>query len=458
MKKITRLFGLGFLSVAALGSFTSCERTAFKVGLLCLHGQTSTYDNNFIEAFEKACKVKGLSRDEYDIRTDVAEDYNKIYTAAKEWAEDGYALVCADSFGHQAGMFDVAREYKDTEFCHATGTYVTVKEYKEYNVSNFHNAFASIYEGRYLAGVVAGRKMVEDIEAGNYTPDEALIGYVGAYPYAEVISGYTSFFLGARSAFEEYDTEKGHTEEASKWSKKLKMTVAYTTSWYDFKAEKEAAERLIVTKKCKLISQHADSMGAPLACNQHNIPNVCYNISTKKTCSKTYLVASKINWQPYFEHAIDKAREKYEGKTSTFKPDYCGTMENGSVEVFDYGESVSQKAKDLVEKRKHELRGDNGYEKRYVFDTSSFTVSKSKNPYAVIQLNGSDKAVKGNLTKFSADVQDATKQKEQYIPDREVIKTDNDGKRYVAESYVSDGDDSCRSAPYFNLIIDDIEA
>jgi len=426
MKKIARLFGLGVLSITALSSFTSCGRTGFKVGLLCLHGQTSTYDNNFIQAFEKACEKCGLTKDQYDIRTDVAEDYNKIYTAAKEWAEDGYAMVAADSFGHQYGLIDVAKEYPDTEFFHATGTLCTVNP----DVKNFHNGFASIYEGRYLAGVVAGQRMKKDIAEGKYTADKAVIGYVGAWPYAEVISGYTSFYLGARSI-----------------CPSVTMKVKYTSSWYDFRAEKDAAESLI-NQGCKLISQHADSMGAPLACNQNGIPNVCYNISTKGTCANTYLAASKINWEPYFERAIIQSRKRYNKEPYILNSDYCGSLHDESVVLMD---DYVAEDKNQVEQIKDDLK--NG--KTHVFDTSKFTVTKTdkRNPFANIKLDSD-----GHLLEYYPDVIDKGDYKSDHI---NVVANDEEGNKYVSESYVVDANkeplETCRSAPYFDLIIDGIE-
>ena len=179
-------------------------------------------------------------------------------------------------------MIQAAKEFPEVQFCHATGT----KAHTE-GLSNYHNAFASIYEGRYLAGIAAGMKLNEMIENGEFTAEEAKIGYVGAYTYAEVISGYTSFFLGARSV-----------------CPTATMEVTFTGSWYDETAEKEAANKLI-SNGCKLISQHADSMGAPTACETAGVPNVSYNGSTVDACPNTYLVSSSINWQPYFEFMIN---------------------------------------------------------------------------------------------------------------------------------------------------------
>ena len=154
-------------------------------------------------------------------------------------------------------MIQAAKEFPDVEFCHSTGTQAHTE-----GLDNYHNAFASIYEGRYLAGIAAGMKLNEMIEAGEFTADEAKMGYVGAYTYAEVISGYTSFYLGAKSV-----------------CPTVTMEVTFTGSWYDETAEKEGANKLI-SNGCKLISQHADSMGAPTACETAGVPNVSYNGST----------------------------------------------------------------------------------------------------------------------------------------------------------------------------------
>ncbi len=160
-----------------------------------------------------------------------------------------------------------AKEFPEVQFCHATGT----KAHTE-GLPNYHNAFASIYEGRYLAGVAAGLKLNEMIEAGDITADQAKIGYVGAYTYAEVVSGYTSFFLGATLRLPHRT-----------------MDVTFTGSWYDEAMEKEGAQKLI-QGGCKLISQHADSMGAPTACEMAGVPNVSYNGSTEAACPNTYIV------------------------------------------------------------------------------------------------------------------------------------------------------------------------
>ena len=162
----------------------------FKVGFITLHDENSTYDLNFINAAKEACETLGV---EYTLITNVPEG-QECYDKAAELADAGCNIIFADSFGHEDYMIQAAKEFPNVQFCHSTGT----KAHTE-GLSNYHNAFASIYEGRYLAGVAAGMKLNEMIENGEFTADEAKMGYVGAFTYAEVISGYTSFFLGARS-------------------------------------------------------------------------------------------------------------------------------------------------------------------------------------------------------------------------------------------------------------------
>ncbi len=206
-----------------------------KVGFIFLHDENSTYDLNFMNAAKEACEKLGV---EYMTKTNIPEG-QECYEAACELADAGCNFIFADSFGHEDYMIEAAKEYPEVQFSHATGT----KAHTE-NLDNFHNAFASIYDGRYLAGIAAGMKLNEMIDNGDITAEQAKIGYVGAFTYAEVISGYTSFFLGARSV-----------------CPTATMEVTFTGSWYDETAEKEGANKLI-QDGCVLISQHADSMGS----------------------------------------------------------------------------------------------------------------------------------------------------------------------------------------------------
>ena len=365
----------------------------FKIGMICLHDENSTYDNNFIQGLKTVQKALGLSDDQVIIRTGIGEDDN-CYTTAVDLAKNkGCKIVFADSFGHESFMVQAAKEFPDVQFCHATG--VSSKQVK---VANFHNAFASIYEGRYLAGIVAGMKLNEMIDDKKIDAKDAVIGYVGAFTYAEVVSGMTSFFLGARSV-----------------CPTATMKVRYTGSWYDPTAEQEAATALIENDKCVLISQHADSLGAPTACELAGVPNVSYNGSTYSAGKSTYLVSSAINWAPYFQYIIESVV-----KGEAFETDWCGDISTNSVVLS--GLNLDVVAEGTEEKVKEAIEGFKAGTLK-VFSTDAFT---------------SEKVVDG---KYLADVDG------DFTGETNVI---HDG--YFDESNAKE----YRSAPYFDIIIDGV--
>ena len=359
-----------------------------KAGFICLHDENSTYDLNFINAAKEACEKMGI---EYVIKTNIPEG-QECYEASCELADAGCNFIFADSFGHEDYMIEAAKEYPDVQFCHATGT----KAHTE-NVANFHNAFASIYEGRYLAGIVAGMKLNEMIDAGEITAEEAKMGYIGAYTYAEVISGYTSFYLGAKSV-----------------CPPVTMEVTFTGSWYDETAEKEGANTLI-NDGCVLISQHADSMGAPTACETAGVPNVSYNGSTASACPNTFLVSSRIDWAPYFEYAMGCV-----ANGTAIDTDWVGTLATGSVKLTDLGENVAEGTADAIAAAQADIESG----KTHVFDITTFTVEGAE------------------LSSYQADVDTDP----DYAPDHEVI----------TDGYFNESGEGFRSAPYFDVKIDGI--
>ena len=361
-----------------------------KVGFIFLHDENSTYDLNFINAAKAACAEVGLSDDQVMMKTNISES-QACYDAAAELVDAGCDLIITDSFGHESFALAAAKEFPEMHFVSCTG----VKAHTE-GLSNYHNAFASIYEGRYLAGVAAGLKLNEMIENGDITAEEAKMGYVGAFPYAEVKSGYTSFFLGARSV-----------------CPSVTMEVTFTSSWYDEALEKEAANKLI-NNGCVLISQHADSMGAPTACETAGVPNVSYNGSTVAACPNTFIVSSRIDWTPFFVYAINCVAS---GEDIGY--DWTGTLATGSVVLTDVNEQAA--AAGTAEKIAEVMKAlEDGSVK--VFDTATFTV------------NGE------TVTTYLADVDDLG----DYVGETEAI---SDG--VFLESFY-------RSAPYFDLDIDGI--
>ena len=373
-----------------------------KVGFIFLHDENSTYDLNFMNGAKEACANLGLSDDQVIFRTNIPEG-QECYDAAAELADAGCNVIFADSFGHEDFMIQAAKEFPEVQFCHATGT----KAHTE-GLANYHNAFASIYEGRYLAGVAAGLKLNEMIANGEFTEDEAKIGYVGAFTYAEVVSGYTSFFLGARSV-----------------CPTATMEVTFTGSWYDETAEKEAANKLI-GNGCKLISQHADSMGAPTACETAGVPNVSYNGSTEAACPNTFIVSSRINWAPYYEYAITAVMNG-----ETIDADWTGTLATGSVVLTDINTAVAAEgtAEAIADATAKLESGE-----VQVFDCSAFTVS-GDNVTDAMTVDAD-----GHVTSYLADVDtDAA-----YAGDTEAVENGA-----FKES-------TFRAAPYFDLKIDGI--
>ena len=361
-----------------------------KLGFIFLHDENATYDLNFMNGAKEAIAALGLTEDQYMFRTNIPEG-QECYDAACELADAGCNIIFADSFGHEDYMIQAAKEFPNVQFCHSTGT----KAHTE-GLSNYHNAFAAIYEGRYLAGVVAGLKLNEMIANGEFTADEAKMGYVGAFTYAEVVSGYTSFFLGAKSV-----------------CPTVTMDVTFTGSWYDETAEKEGANKLIANG-CKLISQHADSMGAPTACETAGVPNVSYNGSTVAACPNTFLVSSRINWAPYYEYVVNCVKNG-----ETIAADWTGTIETGSVVLTDINEAVcAEGTAAKLEEVKAAI--EDGSVK--VFDITKFTVD--------------GKTVESYMADVDTDPD--------YTPDTEVIE---DGAFQESTK---------RSAPYFDLKIDGI--
>ena len=393
MKKLIALLLALILCVGLVPAMAE-GKDDIKLGVILLHDEDSTYDLNFIKGVEEAKELLGLSDEQVIVKRNIPES-NECYEAALDLADEGCSIIFADSFGHESFMLQAAKELPEVEFCHATGTMAHTE-----GLANFHNAFAAIYEGRYLAGIAAGMKLNEIKEAGSLKGEKPLMGYVGAFTYAEVVSGYTSFYLGAKSVCPD-----------------VTMKVQFTGSWYDEKEEKAAAEALIAAG-CDLISQHADSMGAPTACENAGIPDVSYNGSTIESCPNTFIVSSRINWAPYFEYIVN---QKIAGEA--IATDWTGTIATGSVVLTDVNTAVAAAGTvEAIEKAKAEFEA--GALK--VFDTAT---------EGFITKDGAA------LTSYLADVDTD----EAFTPDTEV----------VADGYFHESE--FRSAPYFDVQIDGIE-
>ena len=363
-------------------------QTKDKFCLITLHDSSSSYDKNFIDAFKEIGTELGV---DVEVKSDVPEG-EECYNAAKEFAESGCKGIFADSFGHEEYILRAAKEYPKIQFAHATGTLAHTEK-----LDNFHNVFAKIYEARYVTGIAAGMKLNEMIKNNEIKESEAKIGYVGAFPYAEVISGFTAFYLGAKSV-----------------CNSTTMKVRYTGSWYDEQLEKKTAEKLIDDDKCKIISQHADSQGAPNVCESKGVPNVYYN-GENTQLTKSYLISQKINYKPFFKTFVENTQ-----KGTKMDYDYTGSLNDDSVIVYKASSIAASGTQTAVDKAIEDLKSN----KTKVFDTSKFTYNGQK------------------LTSYKADVDTD----ENFEKDKEAI---SDG--YFHES-------EYRSAPYFDIIIDGIDS
>lgn len=399
MKKIASVLLVLAMLLCSV-AFAEVAKEDMKIGLICLHDENMGYDANFIDSMKAALENLGLDESQLIIKTNIPES-QEAYDAAADLADMGCKYVFADSFGHEDYIIQAAQEFPEVEFSHATGT-----KAQGAGLANFHNAFAAIYQGRFAAGYAAGLKLNEMIESGKITADQAKVGYVGAFPYAEVISGYTSTFLGIRHA-----------------CPTATMTVKFTNSWGDQALEQEAATALIASG-CVLMSEHADTVGAPTACEDNGVPNVGYNISFAAVAPNTALISSRINWTPYMQMAIESIM-----KGESFATDIALGMAEGAVMLTELNPNVA--AEGTVEQVQDVLAQLESGELQ-VFDTSTFTVNGMTAEEYV--------------------------QTEDYLQD-----TANGGfnaaTHQIAAEYVKDGffhESEFQSAPYFDLPIDGI--
>ena len=365
-----------------------------KVGFIFIGDENEGYTAAHYAGAKGMQEALGLSDDQVVIKTNIKEDEG-CYDAAVDLAEQGCNIVIANSFGHESYILQAAADYPDVQFCHATGYQAAGS-----GLANMHNYFTSIYESRYLSGVVAGMKLNEMIKNGEVSKDKCKIGYVGAFPYAEVISGFTSFYLGVKSVCDS-----------------ATMEVKYTNSWASFDLEKECADALI-SDGCVLISQHADTTGAPTACEAKKVPCVGYNIDMIPTAPDAALTSATINWGPYYTYAVQSVIDG-----TAIETDWAKGVKDGADAITELNDkTVAEGTKEAVEEAQKEIEDGT----LHVFDTSKFTVG-GKTLEELVE--SGDK--------------DATKLKD-YIKDG-----------YFHESDVAGG---MTSAPAFTFIIDGIDS
>ena len=327
--------------------FSGCSKkessgASFKVGVIYIGDENEGYTEAHMKGIQEMKKSLGLTDAQVIEKKCIPED-EKAYDAAIDLAEQGCKYIIGTSFGHESYLIQVAKEYPDIVFAHATGYQAALSGLK-----NMHNFMPSVYQSRYVSGVVAGLKLNDMIASGKITAAQAKIGYVGAYPYAEVVSGYTSFFLGVRSV-----------------CPSATMEVRYTNSWADMTLEKETAEALIAAK-CVIISQHADTTGAPTACEARGVPCVGYNVDMIAVAPNAALTSAALNWGAFYTMS---AKAVMAGES--FDVDWSKGYSDGAV----YTTAINSKVAtaDAQAKVDAVVNGIiNGSVK--VFDTATFTV------------------------------------------------------------------------------------
>ena len=332
-------------STSVKGSSAAGEAVAasdIKVGCIMIGDENEGYTEAHLKAVEEMKKNLGLSDDQVVIKTNIKEDEG-CYDAAVDLAEQGCNIVIANSFGHESYILQAAADYPDVQFCHATGTQAASS-----GLSNMHNYFTNIYEARYVSGVVAGLKLNEMIEDGTVKEDACKMGYVGAFPYAEVISGYTAFYLGAKSV-----------------CPSVTMEVKYTNSWASFDLEKECADALI-SDGCVLISQHADTTGAPTACEAAGVPCVGYNIDMTSVAPNTALTSASMDWGVYYTYAVQCMLDG-----TAIDTDWCKGFAEGADKITALNDKTVAEGTEEKVKEVEDALIDGSL---HVFDTSAFTV------------------------------------------------------------------------------------
>lgn len=380
---VSMLAGCGSDAESGNGDATS----DVKVGIMYIGDENEGYTAAHMAGIDAMMETLGLTDAQVIEKTLVPED-ESCYDAAVDLAEQGCSIIFGNSFGFESYMLQAAAEYPDIQFCHATGYQAASS-----GLANMHNYFTAVYESRYVSGVVAGLKLNEMIADGTITEAQTKVGYVGAFPYAEVISGFTSFYLGAKSV-----------------CPSVTMEVQYTNSWADMSGEAEVATKLI-DDGCVLISQHADTTGAPSACETKGVPCVGYNVDMISVAPNSALTSASIDWAPYYTYAVECVMNG-----DAIETDWCQGYAEGAVRITDLNDAaIAEGTADKVAEVEAALKDGS----LHVFDTANMTV------------NGSSL--------------------------EDLIAQGGDYEKYAA--YVSDGyyhESELASAPAFDLIIDGI--
>ncbi|MBQ1311615.1 MAG: BMP family ABC transporter substrate-binding protein [Blautia sp.] len=417
-KSIKKLFSIALAAAMAVSVFTAASVSAdvdpdFKVGVILVGDETEGYSKAHMDGISEAAAELGMDPSQIMWKYKIPED-SSCYDSAADFVGMGCDVVISNSYGHQTYMVQAAMDYPDTTFVSMTGDFAAIS-----GCDNFKNAFTKVYESRYVSGVVAGLKLQQLLDDGILTaevqPDSfdadgnIKIGYVGAYSYAEVVSGYTAFFLGVRSIVPN-----------------VVMEVLYTNSWFDIDKEAAAAEALIANGNV-IIAQHADSTGAPSSTQKLlDSGKICYsvgyNVDMLETAPTAALTSATNTWKVYYKHLFETAMNGEE-----IEADWAEGYNEDAVAITQLGESCAEGTEEAVAETIEKLKS--GEIK--VFDTEAFTVGGEKVESCPVDLSFMDWSTNPPSV----------------IYEGETVEAIEDGQ-FVESFY--------RSAPYFTLRIDGI--
>lgn len=397
-------------STADAATATDAAASDLKVGVITIGDETEGYTAAHINGIKAAAQKLGMSDSQIVWKYKVPEGA-ECSDAAEDLVGQGCNLVVSNSYGHQTYIVEEAEKYPDVTFVSMTGDFAALT-----GLDNFKNAFTNVYESRYVAGVVAGMKLQELVESGTLTPEtqpnsftadgKVKIGYVGAYNYAEVVSGYTAFFLGVQSVYPN-----------------VAMEVMYTNSWFDIDKEGAAAEALIANGSV-IIGQHADSTGAPAATQkQKDAGKICYsvgyNIDMLETAPTAALTSATNVWEVYYEYLF-KSMMDGENPATNWSEGY----NEGAVAITDLGPEVAEGTAEKVAEVEAALKDGS----LHVFDTSKFTVNGETVTTAPIDLTFYDYSTGTPVAVYQGDTEEA-----------------------ITDGYFSES--TLRSAPYFSCAL-----
>ncbi|MCI2050062.1 MAG: BMP family ABC transporter substrate-binding protein [Lachnospiraceae bacterium] len=416
-------------SSGAAASAASGNASKIKIGVILVGDETEGYTKAHMDGIDAARQSLGLSEDQVIYMKSIPESSECYDTAIKLIKEDGCSAIFSNSYGHQNYMVQAAQENPDVTFVSMTGDFAAISGCK-----NMKNAFTDVYQSRYVSGVVAGMKIKELADAGKLTDankDEngnVKVGYVGAFNYAEVVSGYTAFYLGIKSVYPQ-----------------VTMYVDYTQSWFDVDKEAAMAEKFI-GDGCVIIGQHADSTGAPSACEAAfkagtTVYSVGYNVDMLDVAPDVALTSASNNWSVYYTYAFKCLIDGTDIKT-----DWAEGYDTDAVKITKLGTACAEGTQEKVDETIKGLK--DGSIK--VFDTSTFTVS-SDNIAATLKASGAkvtcDSGNKVTSCQIDLSYYDFSTGTPTLVYQGQTIEAIVDGA--FSES-------TFRSAPYFSIRIDGI--